>query len=258
MLRAHLPFQRDSSRFRVSVGVPCTFDCISWSHRLPYYRAIAVATRVNNLWRTGLGRPDLAPISHSILLATVPGHEEPFLVDVALWGTHRLSMVSKPIPLVPGVVTYTPPEEYRLVQGDNVDSSLEEASRGWWLQARDTPAAPWRAILYFTLEEYTDRDFEYPIYSMAKMPDGLGHRKLYSSKIVEGPTGELERYAIVGNVATKQIGCQEKVVIEKFRWEHERIDAIRRLCGIQLDAADALKHMQKREISLPIQKQSRL
>jgi len=224
------------------------------------YRAIATATRNNAIWSTSLGTPDLTPIGHTILLATVPGHEVPFLVDVGFGGIQRLSMLSKPIPLLPGVVTdsYTPPEEYRLVQGDNVDSSLEEASRGWWLQAHHAPGAPWRTISYFTLEEYTDKDFQYFVYSMGNMPDGPGHRMLFCIKVVEGPTGELERYAIAGKVATKQIGCQEKVVIEKFRWEHERIGAIRRLCGIQLDAVDALKHMQKRKISLPIQEQSRL
>ena len=195
------------------------------------------------------------------LLVTIPGYEVPFLVDVGFSGFQRLSMLSKPIPLVPGVVTgsYTPPEEYRLVQGDIVDSSLEQASRGWWLQAHHAPAAPWLTVSYFTLEEYMDKDIECFSHGMSNM---LGRTSLYQRliciKVVEGPNGEIQRYAIHGSAATKQIGCQEKVVIERFRWEHERIDAIRRLCGVQLDAADALKHMQKREICLPIQEWSRL
>ena len=70
------------------------------------------------------------------------------------------------------------------------------------------------------------KDFESFVYSMVMMPDGPGHLKLYCIKVIEGPTGELEQYAITGNIVTKQIGCQEKVMIEKFKWEHERINAI--------------------------------
>ena len=108
------------------------------------------------------------------------------------------------------------------------------------------------------MEEYTDKDLVCFVYGKLNMPGLRGRLPVICIKVVEGPTGELKRYTIDGNVATKQIGCQEKVVIETFRWEHERIDAIQRLCGVQLDAADALKHMQKRETSLPIREQSHL
>lgn len=227
------------------------------------YRAIATATRNNAIWNNSLDTPDLTPIGHTILLATVPGHEVPFLVDVGFGGIHWLSLLSKPIPLIPGAVTgsFTPPEEYRLIPGDNHESSLESDSdqpRGWWLQAHHAPDVPWRTISYFTLEEYTYKDFEYFVYSMDTMPDGPGHQKLFCIKLVERPDGVLERYAVAGKVATKQVGCGEKVVIETFRWEQERISAIWRLCGIQLDEEEALKHMAKRKIALPIQKPSRL
>jgi arylamine N-acetyltransferase len=210
-----------------------------------------------------LGTPNLTPIGHTILLATIPGHHVPFLVDVGFGGIDRLSLLSKPIPLIPEVVTgsFTPPEEYRLIPGDNTDGSLEPnpcAPCGWWLQARHCGDAPWRTMSYFTLEEYTPKDFEYFVYSMNNMPNGPGKRKLFCIKVVEGPSGVLERYAIAGNVATKQVGCGEKVVIETFKWEHERINAIRRLCGIQLDVADALKHVVKRKIALPVSEYSRL
>lgn len=42
---------------------------------------------------------------------------------------------------------------------------------------------------------------------------------------------------------------EEKVVIETFRWEHERLYAIRRLCEIKLNTEDALGHMEKRSIA---------
>jgi arylamine N-acetyltransferase len=230
---------------------------------LPIIRAIATATRNNAIWNTSLGKPDLTPIGHTILLATVPGHEFPFLVDVGFGGIYRLSLLSKPIPLISGVVcgSFTPPEQYRLMQGDSTESSLEAKPCepcGWWLQARNSPDVPWRTISYFTLEEYTEKDFEYFVHSMCTMPDGPGQRKLFCIKVVEGPTGTLERYSIAGRTATKQVGCGEKVVIETFQWENERINAIRRLCGIQLDAADALSHAAKRKIALPIQECSRL
>jgi arylamine N-acetyltransferase len=227
------------------------------------YRAITSATRNNATWNTKLGPPDLTPIGHAILLATVPGHEFPFLVDVGFGGIYRLSLLSKPIPLVPGVVadSFTPPEEHRLAHGDNSDSSLEpdpRAPHGWWLQARHSPDAAWRTVSYFTLEEYTEKDFEYFVYSMSTMADGPGLQKLFCIKVAEGPTGILERYAVAGKVATKQVGCEEKVVVETFKWEHERVDAIRRLCGIQLDAAAAVKHMAGSKIALPIQALGRL
>jgi arylamine N-acetyltransferase len=228
-----------------------------------YCRAIATATRNNAIWNTSLGTPALTPIGHTILLATVPGHKVPFLVDVGFGGIHNLSLLSKPVPLIAGAITgsFTPPEEYRLIPGDNTESSLEPnpcAPCGWWLHARHSTTAPWRTISYFTLEEYTDKDFEYFVYSMVTMPNGPGHTKLFCIKVVKGPSGILERYAVAGKFATKQVGCGEKVVIETFKSEHERIDAIRRLCGIQLDVADALKHMAKRKIALPIQESSRL
>ena len=217
----------------------------------------------NAIWHTSLGTPSLTPIGHTILLVTIPGHQIPYLVDVGFGGIHQLSLLSKPVPLLPGVVTgsFTPPEEYRLVPGDNVDSALESnpsAPCGWWLQAHHAPDAPWRTISYFTLEEYTEKDFEYFVYSMVTMPNGPGRTKLFCIKVVEGPSGVLERYAVSGQVATRQIGCGEKVVIETFKTEQERISAIRRLCGIQLDAVDALKHVANKKIALPIRESSRL
>lgn len=219
-------------------------------------RAVATATRNNVIWNTSLGTPDLTPICHAILLATVPGHQVPYLVDVGFGGVCRLSLLSKPIPLTAGVVTgsFTPPEEYRLMPGDNTDSSLEPnpcAPSGWWLQARHCTAVAWRTMSYFTLEEYSNKDFEYFIYSMVNIPNGPGRTKLFCIKVVEGPSGALERYAIAGKVATKQVGCGEKVVIAKFTSEQERIEAIRRLCGIQLDAKEALRNVAKSKIALP-------
>jgi hypothetical protein len=184
------------------------------------------------------------------------------MVDVGFGGVDNLSLLSKPVPLIAGAITgsFTPPEEYRLIPGDNTDSSLDpnpNAPCGWWLHARNSPDVPWRTISYFTLEEYTDKDFKYFVYSMDTMENGPGRKKLFCIKVVEGHTGILERYAIAGQFATKQVGCGEKVVIETFKLEGERVDAIRRLCGIELDA-DALEHMAKRKIALPIRDYSRL
>lgn len=206
--------------------------------------------------------PDLAPLRHTVLLVTIPGHSSPFLVDVGFGSTNRMSFLLKPLPLIPGVVTgsLNPPEECRLIQGDRTASSIEPkpfGPCGWWLEARYSANTAWNAILYFTLDEYAEKDFDYLAWGAATMPEGPNGR-LCCIKVIEGPDGTLTRYTIAGKVAMKQIGSGEQVVVQKFRWEEERLDAIQRLCRIQLDAAEALKHMAKKNIALPIQKPSRL
>lgn len=110
----------------------------------------------SGIWSTSLDTPDLNQIIGDST------RQRSTVLSRGSWGIHWLSRLFKPIPLVPGVLTTHIP---LLRSTDSCKETMltPRSSCGWWLQAHNTPAAPRRTILYFTLEEYTD--FQYFIYS---------------------------------------------------------------------------------------------
>lgn len=208
---------------------------------------------MNVTWRTSLGAPNLSPAGHPLLLVQVPGCTTPHAVDINFGGTGAFSMLSRPIPLWPGTVvpSLTPPEEYRLICAPLPESSLSSPAaqpEGWFLQARAAPEEAWRSVYHFTTAEYTMRDLEYINYSLSHIPSGPVTYLLLCIKVRALPSGELERISISSNRAVRKVGSKREVV-ETFRWEDERVDAMRRLCGITLEA-DALENVKGRKVAL--------
>ncbi|KAF8701557.1 N-acetyltransferase, partial [Rhizoctonia solani] len=222
------------------------------------------AARINTTWQTSLGPPKFCAMGHMVNIVlpidaplslfpdTMP---VPHLVDVGYGGLGALSMLLRPLPLLDGTVipSFSPPEEHRLVRVPRPQNeSTLECEPGWSLQVRASPSEQWRTPHWFTLSEYTESDWEWMSFCISKLPTGPTYNTLMCIKLHELPSGEIARTSIAGQRAVRKVGTQREV-LERWEWEEERIEAMARLCGVQLDMAQALEAVRgKPGMALPI------
>ncbi|KZP30830.1 hypothetical protein FIBSPDRAFT_850267, partial [Athelia psychrophila] len=165
----------------------------------------------------------------------------PHLVDVGYGGLGGLSMLFRPLPLVHGAVrvSFAPPEEHRLVRAPRPadDSTLADdapAAQGWCLQARADKDEEWRTPHWFSTAEYTEADFEGMNFCLSKLPTRPTYNLLMCIKLHELPGGAIARTSVTGARAVKKVGGGREV-LERWEWEEERVEAMRRLCGVNLE-----------------------
>ena len=168
-------------------------------------------------------------------------------------------MFLPPIPLDPGAVV--PSSQDRLFPAPLPSSSLFSHAaqpQGWFLQTRVAPGDAWNSAYHFTIVEYTLEDLENIFFAFTRNRSPV-LMQILCAKLHELPTGEFECLKLIDNQVVRKVGGKQEVV-ETFKWEDERVDAIRRLFGIDLES-DALENMKGMKIALPLKpllEQSRL
>ncbi|KAF7984516.1 hypothetical protein HWV62_13677 [Athelia sp. TMB] len=222
------------------------------------------AAGVNMNWQISLAPPKLSAMAHMINLVMpcdAPSSDYhvpvPHLVDVGYGGIGALSMLFRPLPLIHGatVTSFCAPEEHRLMRGPRPvnESSLQDdasAAQGWFLQARASPSEEWRTPHWFSTAEYTESDFEWISFSLSKLHTGPSYNVLACIKLHELPSGEIVRTSLMGARAVRKVGTRREP-IEQWKWEEERIEAMKRLCGLCLEEREGLDCIRGRGVALP-------
>lgn len=154
----------------------------------------------------------LPAMTHQVLSVTVPGDDQPFLVDVGFGG----QTLSSPIRLVAGPVQKTRHEPYRIVE-DGTQLVLQA-------QVRDT----WQSLYVFTTEPRPRIDLEVGSWYVSTHP---------SSIFVTGLTAALvtdeARYNLRGrNLAIHRAEGSEKI---RFDTAAQVLDVLADRFGIDLD-----------------------
>lgn len=206
------------------------------------------ATRFNLNWPS-TQRVELEPLGHPLLITQVADCASPFIVDVGFDAIRSSARFLPPMPLDPSAVVTS--SQYRLFPAPLPMSSLFSHTaqpQGWFLQTRAAPGDAWSSAYHFTLVEYTLDDLENIFFAYTRNRHVI-MMQIYCTKIRALPTGEFECLQIRGDQIVRRIGGR-KEVLKTFKWEDERVDAIRQLFGIDLES-DALENMKGMKIALP-------
>ncbi|KAF7981468.1 hypothetical protein HWV62_33503 [Athelia sp. TMB] len=212
------------------------------------YRVYPTATRFNLNWPS-TQRVELEPLGHPLLITQVADCASPFIVDVGFDAIRSSARFLPPMPLDPSAVVTS--SQYRLFPAPLPMSSLFSHAaqpQGWFLQTRAAPGDGWSSAYHFTLVEYTLDDLENIFFAYTRNRHVI-MMQIYCTKIRALPTGEFECLQIRGDQIVRRIGGR-KEVLKTFKWEDERVDAIRQLFGIDLES-DALENMKGMKIALP-------
>jgi len=163
------------------------------------------------VWMKEPGAP-LAAKTHQVLSVTVPGDEQPFLVDVGFGG----QTLSSPIRLVAGPVQQTRHEPYRIVE-DGARLLLQAQVRG-----------EWQALYVFTTEPRPLIDLEVGSWYVSTHPASIFVRGLSAALVTDDA-----RYNLRGrNLAIHRADGSERV---RFDTATQVLDLLGDRFGIDLD-----------------------
>jgi arylamine N-acetyltransferase len=163
------------------------------------------------VWMREPGAP-LPAKTHQVLSVTVPGDEQPFLVDVGFGG----QTLSSPIRLIAGPVQQTRHEPYRIVE-DGARLLLQAQIRGQW-----------QALYVFTTEPRPLIDLEVGSWYVSTHPASIFVRGLSAALVTDDA-----RYNLRGrNLAIHRADGSERV---RFDTATQVLDLLGDRFGIDLD-----------------------
>jgi len=146
---------------------------------------------------------------------------------------------TKPLPLVPGVVTRNiGTQDLRLIQG-NIDTQVNKDQKLWIYQYRNSSENPWNSFYAFPETEFVPRDFDITNYYVSNSPSSFQTHTVLAVKFlrrkVQGiENGEEEIYGKVmlinGEVKLNTGG--KTAVVKVCKAEGERLDALEEYFGI--------------------------
>ncbi|TFK23882.1 arylamine N-acetyltransferase 1 [Coprinopsis marcescibilis] len=231
------------------------------------YRAYSGSARVNRNFQ----QPELVPaygsLNHMVLFVQ-PGADgsETFFVDVG-FGAYGLV---RPIPLSDSqddwVYGAFPGEAHRFTRTLPFHSSLDPASnpaqKKWNLEVGTAENGvldlnnPWKRLYSFTEEEFTQNDYEDANIAVSQTAEVT----LFTENVLAvkyaldtsgvNPESDLCRLILYGKEVRKngQAGSEVLRTLEK---EHERLDALKQLFGIEISQA-GIGNIQGRRPALPV------
>ncbi|KAK0205183.1 hypothetical protein DFS33DRAFT_1274130 [Desarmillaria ectypa] len=220
------------------------------------YRAYAGSARVND----ASSPPKLGPLSHMILLVQ-PDSETHFqpvcLVDVGFGG----ACLTRPIYLRDGAVVMgaTPSEKHRLIRAPHPSSSLNSVDADsallWYLQISRSgkTESAWKTLYAFSESESFPEDFMRASVYISQMPsESIFWKNLMCVKYFVVDEEEqrrlglessakdvhLGKYILFGSEIRRSVGGRQQV-LQIFRSEGDRIQALRDYFGFDIDVKDA-------------------
>ncbi|KAF7984504.1 hypothetical protein HWV62_13653 [Athelia sp. TMB] len=106
---------------------------------------------------------------------------------------------------------------------------------------------------WFAEAEYSAADIEWLSFCLSRLPAGPTYDTLMCIRLRELPGGAIARTSVAGARAVRKVGAGREV-LERWEWEEERVDAMRRLCGVQLEE-DAVEWVREKPgMALPIRR----